>query len=155
MKRKLLGVGGGLLVCLALFALLQLVPLDRTNPPVTREVKWDADQTRALAQRACSDCHSNQTVWPWYARVAPASFLIVNHVVEGRSRLNFSQWDGPNADFREVQRTVSEGEMPRGDYLLMHPEARFTAAETSQLLAGLQTTFQQDPPIARPGRFGR
>ena len=55
------------------FAVIQLIPVDRTNPPVTREVRWNAPETRALAQRACFDCHSNETVWPWTSRIAPAT----------------------------------------------------------------------------------
>ncbi|MBL8055094.1 MAG: heme-binding domain-containing protein [Anaerolineales bacterium] len=134
-------------------ACLQLIPVDRTNPPVTREVTWDSAATQALARRACLDCHSNATVWPWDSYIAPASFLIANHVAEGRSQLNFSQWDQPNADFEEVSRNIQRGQMPPWDYVLMHPEAKLSAAETQQLVAGLQATFQQDPPIERPERF--
>ena len=152
MKRTAVYLGLGLV---ALVLGMQLIPLNHTNPPVTREVKWDSPQTRALAQRACGDCHSNETVWPWDAYVAPASFLIVRHVDEGRSRLNFSEWDKPNSDYREVQRSINDGEMPLWDYLLVHPDANLTAAENTQLLTGLQATFQSDSPIVRAGRGGR
>jgi hypothetical protein len=128
--------------------------VSRTNPPVTREVRWDSPQTHTLAQRACFDCHSNETVWPVYSRIAPVSFVLAQHVNEGRSRLNFSTWDQPNSNFEEVQRNIENGQMPRWDYLLMHPDAKLTAAEKTQLLAGLQATFQQDPPIERKRRFG-
>jgi glutaredoxin len=79
-----------------LLILIQFIPVAHTNPPVTREIQWDSLQTRALAQRACFDCHSNETVWPWYAYVAPVSWRIANHVYDGRRRLNFSEWDRPN-----------------------------------------------------------
>lgn len=146
MKRIIIW-GGVALVFLLL--VMQLIPLNKTNPAVVREVNWDTPQTRALVQRACFDCHSNETVWPWYVKIAPVSFIMVNHVSEGREELNFSDWTKPNVDFREIQEAVSEGEMPTWDYLLMHASARLTPAETDALLAGLQTTFQQDPPISR------
>ena len=141
----------GIAIAIILVA-LQFVPLNRTNPSVTREVKWNAPETRALAQRACFDCHSNQTVWPWYAYVAPVSMRVVNHVEDGRRRLNFSQWDQPNADFTEVNRIVTEGQMPLSDYLLLHGNAKLNAAETTALLDGLKATFQQDLPVPLPKR---
>ena len=141
-----------LVVLVVGFLLIQLIPLNQTNPPVTREVKWDSPETRALAQRACFDCHSNLTTWPWDGHIAPSSILITSHVNEGRSRLNFSEWDKPNADFEEVSRVVKNGEMPFWDYVLMHPIAKLTPAETQQLVDGLQATFQQDPSIARQRR---
>ena len=54
---------------------IQFVPVERPNPPVLREPNWDSPETRALAQRACFDCHSNETTWPWYSQVAPVSWL--------------------------------------------------------------------------------
>jgi hypothetical protein len=131
---------------------MQFIPLSHTNPPVTREIKWNAPETKALAERACYACHSNETVWPAYSYVAPISFVVVNHTNEGREGLNFSQWDQPNVDFDEVRENIERGEMPLKDFLLLHPEARLTAAERQQLIAGLEATFQQDPPIERPER---
>ena len=133
----------------------QFVPLNRADPPVTHEVKWNAPATRALAERACFDCHSNETTWLWFDDIAPASWYAVNHINDGRRALNFSEWDQPNADFEEVSRTVKNGEMPLWDYVLLHPNARLTAAEQTALLNGLQATFQQDPPIPRPRRPGQ
>ncbi|NJN66821.1 MAG: heme-binding domain-containing protein [Chloroflexaceae bacterium] len=66
--------------------------LMQTNPPVIAEPSWDSSQTRELAQRACFDCHSNETRWPLYSRFAPVSYFINGHVIEGRERLNFSEW---------------------------------------------------------------
>lgn len=76
------------------FVLMQLVSYGRnhTNPPVVSEPTWDSPETRALAVRACYDCHSNETVWPWYTNVAPVSWLIQREVAEGREELNFSTW---------------------------------------------------------------
>jgi hypothetical protein len=134
----------------AALILIQLVPVDRTNPPVTRELRWDTEQTRAIAERACFDCHSNQTKWPWYAYVAPVSWRLADHVEHGREHMNFSEWGRPNEDFEEVEEVLKEGEMPLSDYLRLHPEARLTPEETSALLEGLRASFAQDPPIERP-----
>ncbi len=78
----------GLLV--VLFLAIQLIPVNRTNPPATAEINWDSPQTQALASQACMDCHSNATVWPWYSHIAPASWLVYYDVQTGRSKLNFS-----------------------------------------------------------------
>lgn len=147
--KRFLRIAG--IVILAIVVLIQFIPIDRTNPPITREVKWDAPETRALAQRACFDCHSNETVWPWYAYIAPVSLRVADHVEEGRDVLNFSTWDQPNEDFDEVEEVIERNEMPLSDYLLMHSEGKLTDAEKEQLLAGLRATFTNDPPIERAG----
>lgn len=78
-----------LLAPVVLFGALQLIPVSRSNPPVVTPMKWDSDETKALADRACMDCHSNQTRWPWYSYVAPVSLFVAHHVEDGRSKLNF------------------------------------------------------------------
>jgi hypothetical protein len=136
----LVGAAGGL----ALFLLIQLLPLgrERSNPPVLSEPAWDSPETRALAQRACFDCHSNETVWPWYANIAPVSWLLSKDVTEGRDNMNFSEWnDGGSQDLDEIREVVLEGEMPPAQYLLMHPEARLTEAEKQALLDGLRNSL--------------
>jgi hypothetical protein len=139
---KLLKIAGfGLLGLLGLFVLLQLVPYGRAhdNPPVVQEPNWDSPETRALAVRACYDCHSNESVWPWYSNVAPISWLVQRDVDEGRQHLNFSEWgSGREAEReRELVEVVSEGEMPPAIYLLQHSNARLTDAEKQQLIDGL------------------
>lgn len=134
-------VGFGLLGLLGLFVLLQLVPYGRAhdNPPVIQEPNWDSPETRALAVRACYDCHSNESVWPWYSNVAPISWLVQRDVDEGRQHLNFSEWgSGREAEReRELTEVISEGEMPPAIYLLQHGSARLTDAEKQQLIDGL------------------
>ena len=141
-----------LVVIWALLEVYTLVGIDRTNPAVVQEVKWDSPATKEIAQRACFNCHSTETVWPWYSYVAPVSIQVANHVDEGRGRLNFSDWTQPNADFEEVEKVIGEGQMPLWDYLLMHPEAKLTDAEKQALVAGLKVTFENDPPIKRERR---
>lgn len=152
MKPWLKWVGIGLLL---LLIVIQFVPVNKTNPPVTQEVKWDVPETRALAQRACFDCHSNETQWLWYDNFAPASWLVANHITDGRRALNFSQWDQPNAGFDDVRKSIKNDEMPLSSFTFLHPEARLTADEKATLLSGLEATFNQDPPIARPRRGPR
>ncbi len=144
---KLIGMIIGVVAVIGLvtFIAIQLVPVQETNPPVVSEPKWDSPQTKELAQRACYDCHSNQTKWPWYSQVAPMSWLVADHVNEGRQKLNFSEWqvnqggEGPEPD--EIVEKVEEGEMPIKSYLLMHPEARLTDTEMATLVGGLKATF--------------
>lgn len=133
----------------------QLVPVDRTNPPVTREILWDAPATRDLAQRACYDCHSNDTDWPWYARVAPASWLVAKDVAEGREHLNFSMWDRPNEDVEKILEMVRDGEMPLKKCTLLHPEARLDEQERATLMAGLEATLGADPPVSEESDEGQ
>ena len=135
---------GTIVAALVVFFLAaQLIPYgkDHTNPPVVSEPQWANPETRALAKRACFDCHSNETNWDrWYINIAPASWLIQHDVEEGRSRMNFSDWANYSEDINRIVRVVEEGEMPPLQYMPMHPEASFTAAEKQQFIDGLQQT---------------
>lgn len=126
-----------------IFVAIQLVPYgrDHTNPPVKMEPSWDSAQTRELAVRACYDCHSNETRWPWYSHVAPVSWMVAYDVQEGRSVLNLSEMNRPQEEAAESAETVQEGEMPPMLYLPTHPEARLTPSERASLIAGLQATL--------------
>ena len=154
MSRKgcLRGCGILLAVIVVFFLAIQLVPYGRnyTNPAVVSQPKWDSPQTLALARRACFDCHSNETIWPWYSNIAPVSWLVQNDVDEGRHRLNFSEWGVQSSTGRggfrgagEVGETISRGSMPPAQYILEHPAANLTPAEKQQLITGLQTSLGQ------------
>ena len=127
----------------ALIAAIQLVPYgrDHNNPPVVQEPRWDRPETRAMAVRACFDCHSNETHWPWYSNVAPLSWLLQRHVDEGREVLNFSEWQRTYKEAGESAETIDEGEMPLQTYVLLHPEARLSLAERKALAQGLTATL--------------
>ena len=139
--KKVLVIAG--LVVVGVLVIAQLVPYgrDHSNPPVTAEPEWNAAATRTLAQRACFDCHSNETRWPWYSHVAPVSWLVQADVDEGREVLNFSEWTRDYEEAQESGETVRNREMPPRTYLLMHPEAKLTDAERQQLASGLDTTL--------------
>jgi len=127
------------------FVAIQLVPVQRTNPPVTSEPNWDSPETRALAERACFDCHSNETKWPWYSYVAPVSWLVAHYVEEGRQVLNFSEWDQVRGEGREpgeMSEVIASGWMPPASYVNRHPEARLTDAERQQLIDGLNASLR-------------
>ncbi len=141
-KKTLLWI---LVAVLVVGLLIQLIPLSGrgNNPPVVTEPPWDSPQTRALAVRACFDCHSNETVWPWYSYVAPVSWLVYSDTMRGRERLNFSEWSTTQlrrAD--EVAGVLQEGEMPPAIYLPMHPLAVLTSAEKQQLITGLTNSLK-------------
>ena len=149
MRRILKYIG----IAIAGFLLIQLVPYGRShsNPPVTAEPQWDSPQTRTLAQRACFDCHSNETTWPWYSNVAPMSWLIQHDVDEGRGRMNLSEWGATpvirnegergqrQADAEDISEVILRGQMPPSQYLILHPDADLSQVEREQLVKGFQT----------------
>jgi hypothetical protein len=122
---------------------IQLIPFghSHTNPPVSREPAWDSPQTKALIKRACFDCHSNETTWPWYSNVAPVSWLVQRDVDGARRHLNFSEWDKPHHHDKDIGEQVNGGEMPPSSYLLMHPSARLTPSERQDLTVGAEKSF--------------
>ena len=128
---------------LVLGVAIQFVPVgsDTANPPVTLEPDWDSAETRELFFRVCRDCHSNETVWPWYSHVAPVSWLVAADVEEGREHLNVSEWARPEQHGDEAAEMVREGEMPLWFYLPLHPDARLSSAEKRRFIAGLEGTF--------------
>jgi len=133
-----------ILVLFVAFLAIQLVPVDRSNPPVETEIPA-SPQVRAVLQRACYDCHSNQTVWPWYARIAPASWVIARDVHEGRKALNFSTWNRLEMKdqikaIHEVWEEVAESEMPPAIYMPFHPEANLSADDLSLLRSWVGST---------------
>lgn len=143
-KKLLVRVG---VVMVGALALMQLIPVDRSNPPVEARPAWDSPRTEELARRACMDCHSNETRWPATARVAPASWLIAYDVHEGRSAMNLSMANPRHA--QDAAEELLEGEMPPAPYLLMHPEARLTEQERVDLARGLQATFGGEAGFGR------
>jgi cytochrome c551/c552 len=131
----------GVVVLLA----IQLVPYGKNhnNPAVVSEPNWDSPQTRTIAQRACFDCHSNETTRPWYGSVAPVSWLLQRDIDGARKKFNFSEWDTQGlSDDRYFSEAILSGEMPPSRYLMMHPEAKLTDAEKQQLVDGLAASIK-------------
>lgn len=110
---------------------------------ILRDAQIDPD-TLALVQRACQNCHSEKTAWPWYSRVAPASWLLERDVQQARLHMNLSRWQDYSPEDRlvflsEIGSAVRNREMPVPRYLLLHPEARLTDAERQQLYRWTRT----------------
>lgn len=122
------------------FVLMQLWPVDRANPPVGRAaMALPAGEVGEVLRAACMDCHSHETVWPWYGRVAPGSWFMAWHVAEGREHMNLSTWGDLAADrqdhnLEEIIEMVEEAEMPLRSYTLLHGEARLSAAQRQALI---------------------
>ncbi|MEO8097958.1 MAG: heme-binding domain-containing protein [Acidobacteriota bacterium] len=123
--------------------LIQFVPYGHThvNPPQTGEPVWNSPQTRELFRRACFDCHSNETTWPWYSGVAPVSWLVQNDVDGGRSHLNFSEWNQPQRHAKDVAEEVRAGDMPPWFYLPLHPAAKLNGAEIAAIIDGAEKSL--------------
>lgn len=136
----------------AVLVLMQLYRPEKTNPPVTGEVDAPAE-VKSLLRRACYDCHSHETKWPWYSNVAPVSWVVAHHVDEGRRELNFSTWASYEPKKRahkleEAEELVQSGEMPMKGYVALHAEAKLTDAEMQTLLAWAKRRGEPAAPPA-------
>ncbi len=132
---------------LAVLAAIQFIPYGKnhTNPPILSEVQWDIPRTQALFNRACADCHSHQTLYPWYANIAPVSWLVMHDIEEGREKFNVSMIGVQKKNkLKDAADEVKEGEMPILPYLLAHPESRLSDTEKSDLIKGLEKTFGKE-----------
>lgn len=141
MKYKIVGI-----IVLVLIA-IQFIPYgkDHSAPLVVAEPEWDSKDTRELFVRACADCHSNETKWPWYSHVAPLSWLVQNDVEEGREHFNVSMWGVQEKnEGAEAKEEFEEGEMPPWFYVLLHPDAKFSESERQTLSNGLLATFGEE-----------
>jgi mono/diheme cytochrome c family protein len=136
-----------IIVLAVLFVAIQLVPYgrDHVNPPVQKEPAWDGPQTREIFFRACKNCHSNETEWPWYSNIAPASWMVQYDVSHARSHFNVSEWGRARNKGDEAADEVRDDEMPPWYYRPLHPEARLSPAEREAFAAGLERTFPEGP----------
>lgn len=137
------------IVLVVVFAAAQLIRPARANPATDpgRTIQahiGTANGLAAVLDRACGDCHSNRTVWPWYTEVAPVSWLMVYGVRSGRNAVNFSEWAAyPPARQRELLdlacRDVSQGKMPGSAWIMLHPEARLSAQDIETICAAARS----------------
>lgn len=124
---------------------IQFVRPARTNPPVDKSQTIEAftqmtPEVTSILDRSCRDCHSNQTVWPWYSNVAPLSWWVIDHANLGRRNLNYSEWgklapDRRDRKLRQICDEVQDGVMPLISYLPMHPTARLSEQDKKTLCA--------------------
>ena len=128
-----------ILAALVVIVGIQFIPVQRNNPPVYADIQAEP-QVKAILQRACFDCHSNDTVWPWYSRVAPVSWVLAHHVKEGRGHINFSDWGSyplrrQARIAEESWEEVEKGGMPLKGYVKFHQDAVLSPADKELLKA--------------------
>lgn len=127
-----------------LAVLIQFIPYgkDHVNPQVISSPKWDSLRTKQLFDNACADCHSFETKWPLYSKIAPVSWLVYSDAQEGRDHFNVSAWGIQKRNKgNEAAKAVREGDMPMFIYTWMHPNARLSDQQKADLIAGLKATF--------------
>lgn len=139
-RNRIFVVLGAVVALVLVMVVVGNVATAHTNPPVTNTVQWDSPETEQLMRTACMDCHSNETVWPWYSYVAPVSFLVVHDVNEGRDAMNIST--GHRVEGDEMIEQIENGTMPKSPYPMLHPAANLSAAQKAQLIAGIRATFR-------------
>jgi cytochrome c551/c552 len=130
------------LAVLILLAAAQLVQPETPNPRVNPARRLWSDshmnpRVTEIMQRACGNCHSYETKWPWYVKISPVSWFMARHVEQGRAKLNFDEWSSAAAadQLEEIYDSIAKKKMPLWSYLLMHPEARLSQADRDTLLA--------------------
>jgi hypothetical protein len=113
---------------------IQFIAVERTNPPVKYDFYAPAD-VKTIIKRACYDCHSNETKWPWYAKVAPMSLLAVSDVNNGRKHLNFTEWEQYSGNLEEIKlkiwQEIKDESMPPLQYRIIRGDGKLTQDEKS------------------------
>lgn len=145
-------IGLGLI---GIFAILQLFQIDKTNPPTDPQKDFFSivsapDNIKTIVKDACYDCHSNETVYPWYTNLQPFAWSISSHIDNARKHLNFSAFADYGSDDRshaleEVVEVLQEDEMPLASYKLMHPEGRLNAETRQSLITWFQALRTNGP----------
>jgi hypothetical protein len=140
-------------VFVAAFVAIQFVPVDRSNPVVNAQQALSAPPAvDAVLRQSCYDCHSSETRWPFYAYVAPVSWLVADDVKKGRAKMDFSIWASykplDQADFlRQIKDAVTEGWMPLSNYLLIHRDAKLTPEQVKTVAAWAGATAHKLDPL--------
>jgi hypothetical protein len=129
----------GVLVFIAALVVCQAIRLEKSNPQARLDAALDP-AIKPLLKRACYNCHSNETVWPWYSYVAPVSWLVTSDVREGRQHVNFSEWMNYSAEVQghkkyQIGQEVEQKAMPPWYYSIMHGEARLSTEERDRIKA--------------------
>lgn len=142
----------GFLTMVASIAALQLVPGPaKQNPPVQKEHMVQAHvnlppAASKVLEKSCFNCHSNETRWPWYSRIAPVSWFVAKDVDKARRTMNFSEWSVQNgrkpetaiAAWQASCLDLQKQRMPTNAYMMLHPEARVSPEEVKAFCAWTQ-----------------
>lgn len=136
------------IVAVVFLVAAQFIRPDLSSPAANPAYAFEAignpnPELLSMLKRSCYDCHSYSTVWPWYSRVAPASWLVADDVKEGRAHLNFSEWgllspEMARSKLHSACEEVREGEMPLVQYRLIHWNARPADQEIAHLCAAAE-----------------
>lgn len=143
MKRVWKVIRWTLVASATVFVLAQFIRPAKTNPVAEASASFESHlevdaRVSAILDRACADCHSNNTRWPWYSQLSPISWWVVDHVREGRKELNFSEWGtysrvNQSEKLRQICREVKSGSMPLRSYTRMHPASELTPEDVKTL----------------------
>jgi len=139
MRKKLL-IGIGIVLIIIQFLPNNTPEISNNNPEDLFINNTISKKVESIIKASCYDCHSNQTVYPWYSQIAPASFVIGNHIIEGKEHLNFSNWESLSKldkaeALDDLIEEIEEKNMPLNGYLLVHPSAKLTDNDRNMLLA--------------------
>ena len=145
MKKVAKGLKIIILSLAAVFLLAQLIRIDKSNPSVRSDLA--SGSAKPVLHRACYNCHSNETIWPWYSSVAPTSWLVGSDVRGARSHLNFSEWGTYDSGtrshkLRAIAEEVKGGDMPPWYYSFVHRDSRLSASDRNQILAWVEETIR-------------
>lgn len=131
------------------FVVIQFVGIEKTNPEFDSSTDFilmenPPEDVAQMLRSACYDCHSNETIWPWYSNIAPVSWMLEEHVIDGRDNLNLNQWGEFDVEDRayileEMMEEMEEGEMPIPGYLITHSAAKLSDTQKEKLFAWLRS----------------
>lgn len=138
------------LILVVFLIAIQFIQPKRTNPPTRPSRALSAhvhvsEEVEALLRRACGDCHSNQTVWPWYSRIAPISWVVIDDVNQGRRHMNFDDWEAQqsskqaNDHLIDICKEVKAKGMPPFSYRIVHRDSQLKTQEISTLCSWSQS----------------
>ena len=133
-----------LIIIIVAFVLIQFFPIDKNNPAATPkmdflQIKATPEKTATLIRNACYDCHSNESKYPWYSNVQPFGWFLADHIKEGRKELNFSTFATYDKKrqakkLKEAAEQLEKNEMPLDSYVILHPEAKLSAADQKVMI---------------------
>lgn len=138
---------------IGVFVLIQIYPSKRpvvstVNPNDIIKNGDVPENVASMLRSACYDCHSNETIYPWYANIAPVKWWVYDHIVDGRKELNFSNWKTlSKADQAEalddISSEVEEKEMPLDPYPVTHPKAKLSDADRQAIIDWTETLAEK------------
>lgn len=137
-------------IIVLIFVGIQFIPVTLSNPPVESDISTPPE-VKSILKVSCYDCHSHETIWPWYSKMAPVSWLLAADAGEGREKMNFSTWNkyDPEKQRRLIAEAMDEvrgGNMPPWFYILKHPDAKISPGEL-KILEAWSAQYRGSAPI--------